>query len=184
MKSCSPVGPPVHSVLEYAVPAKPTKAVWDALTREKKDCAEVPVLELVMVVRSGPLVLRVCDCVAPVNVFDAFSSGTFADNDPSASVPVTSALKLTAPNVGAPAALPCRSVVVVPSDPSDVGATAAPPPSTILFARSAEELASDVDESKYGMPPEVPVAAIASVPVVVTGEPVTLKIAGAVSATL
>lgn len=33
-------------------------------------------------------------------------------------LPVTSALKLTALNDGTPAALPCRTVVVVPSDPS------------------------------------------------------------------
>ena len=45
------------------------------------------------------------------------------------------------------------------------------------------ELASDVLPLKYGMPPEVPLAAIARVPVVVTGEPDTVKMPGTLRAT-
>ncbi len=54
-------------------------------------------------------------------------------------MPVTSAVKLTAPKVGAPPALPCNTVLVVPSDDATVGAVPAPPPSTMRFAVSAAE---------------------------------------------
>jgi hypothetical protein len=61
--------------------------------------------------------------------------------------PVTSVAKLTAPNVGAPAALPCKTVIFVPSDARTAGANPAPPPSTIRLAVSAaEEDMADADE--------------------------------------
>ena len=71
-------------------------------------------------------------------------------------VPLTSAVNDTAPKVGAPAALPCKTVVVVPKLPSTVGATPAPPPSTILFVVNTPEEAQVVPLEKYGMPPLVP----------------------------
>lgn len=64
------------------------------------------------------------------------------------SVPEISAVRLTAPNVGAPAAFPCKTVVVVPNDPSDAGAAPAPPPSVIALAVSNAELASVVVDEK------------------------------------
>jgi hypothetical protein len=51
-------------------------------------------------------------------------------------LPETSAVRLTAPKVGAPAALPCRTVVVVPSEPRTV-TSSVPLPRTIRFAVSA-----------------------------------------------
>jgi len=71
-------------------------------------------------------------------------------------LPVTSALKLTAPNVGAPAALPCSRVVVVPSEPSAVGVAPAPPPSSRAFAVSAPDDAIIPDAVKPKIPPLVP----------------------------
>ena len=73
-----------------------------------------------------------------------------------AKVPVMSAVRLTAPNVGAPAALPCRTVVVVPRLASGAGAAPAPPPKTIALAVNAPEVAQVVPLEKYGMPPDVP----------------------------
>jgi hypothetical protein len=52
-------------------------------------------------------------------------------------LPVTSAVNDTAPNVGAPDALPCNTVVVVPVLPNVLGATPAPPPITSAFAVNA-----------------------------------------------
>jgi hypothetical protein len=75
---------------------------------------------------------------------------------PSGRVPDTSAVRLTAPNVGAPAALPWRTVVVVPSDPSDTGAPPAPPPSVRAFAVRAADEAIVLELEKYGTPPLVP----------------------------
>ena len=71
-------------------------------------------------------------------------------------IPDTSAVSDTAPKVGAPAALPCKTVVVVPKLPRTVGAAPAPPPSTILLAVSAPDDAQAVPLEKYGMPPLVP----------------------------
>jgi hypothetical protein len=63
---------------------------------------------------------------------------------------------LTAPKVGAPEALPCNKVVVVPKLESEVGAAPAPPPSVSAFAvKAPEELIAEVLE-KYGTPPDVP----------------------------
>lgn len=73
-----------------------------------------------------------------------------------ARVPVTSAVRLTAPNVGAPAALPCRTVVVVPRLASGAGAAPAPPPRTIALAVNAPDVAQVVPLEKYGIPPDVP----------------------------
>jgi hypothetical protein len=74
----------------------------------------------------------------PVNVGDADSTTepvpvelvTPVPPLPTPSVPVTSAVRLTAPKVGAPAAFPCSRVVVVPSEPRVAGVVPAPPPST------------------------------------------------------
>jgi hypothetical protein len=60
-------------------------------------------------------------------------------------LPVTSADSDTAPNVGAPAALPCRTVVVVPSEAIGVGVAPAPPPRTSALAVRAIEDASVPD---------------------------------------
>ena len=106
-----------------------------------------------------------------------------AGNCAAARVPDTSVPSATAPYVGAPEALPCNTVVVVPSEPTTVGVPPAPPPNTSAFAVSAAELASPVALEKYGMPPDVPVAPRARVPDPVTGEPVTVKIPGAVKPT-
>src|SRR5437763_1015165 len=46
-------------------------------------------------------------------------------------LPDTSAPKATAPKVGAPAAAPCSTVVLVPSDPNTLGAPPAPAPNTM-----------------------------------------------------
>ena len=54
-------------------------------------------------------------------------------------LPVMSADRFTAPNDGAPAALPCSTVVVVPSDPSTVGTAPVPPPRTMAFCVSAAD---------------------------------------------
>lgn len=54
----------------------------------------------------------------------------------------------TAENVGAPAALPCNKVVVVPSEPRTVGAFPAPPPNTMRLAVNAPELAHVVPLEK------------------------------------
>lgn len=89
--------------------------------------------------------------------------------------PVTSVVKPTAPNVGAPAALPCKSVVVVPSEPSGAGAVPAPPPNTNALAVSAADVLSALEELKYGMPPLVPVVLNVIEPLEVTGEPDTPK---------
>src|ERR1051326_1277084 len=72
-------------------------------------------------------------------------------------LPVTSAARLTAPNEGTPAALPCSTVVVVPSDPS-VCDPCDPEPTMIAFA---VRLAADVTQ-----------VAQPTVPVVVTVPPV------------
>lgn len=87
--------------------------------------------------------------------------------------PETSAVNETAPKVGAPAALPCNTVVVVPNDPKTVGAAPAPPPKTIALAVNAALLAHVEDDEKYGIPPLVPATVKASVPVDVIGEPET-----------
>jgi hypothetical protein len=50
--------------------------------------------------------------------------------------PETSAVRLTALNVGAPLALPWSTWAVVPSEPRVAGVVAAPPPRTIWFAAS------------------------------------------------
>ena len=103
---------------------------------------------------------------------------------PTGRVPVTSAVRLTAPKVGAPAALPCRTVVVVPRLASVAGAAPAPPPSTRALAVRALLEARLAALAKYGTPPLVPAAVRVSVPLVVTGLPLIVKIAGAASATL
>lgn len=64
---------------------------------------------------------------------------------PTGNVPVTSAVRDTAPNVGAPAALPCRTVVVVPRDAIGTGVAPAPPPRTRAFAVKATDEASVPD---------------------------------------
>jgi hypothetical protein len=67
-----------------------------------------------------------------------------------------SAVRETEPKVGAPAALPCRTVVVVPREPNAVGAAPTPPPRTSALAvNSALDAIVDV-EAKYGIPPLVP----------------------------
>ena len=58
-----------------------------------------------------------------------------------ASVPDMSAVRDTAPNVGAPTALPCRTVVVVPVLPTTTGAAPAPPPNTKAYWVNAAEVA-------------------------------------------
>lgn len=70
------------------------------------------------------------------------------------SVPLTSAERLTDPNVGAPAALPCKTVIVVPSEPKAEGAVPEPPPKRRRFAVKAGVDAIVVEEEKYGIPPE------------------------------
>src|SRR5258706_9827351 len=57
------------------------------------------------------------------------------------------------------------------------------PPTTIALAESAADVAHVVELEKYGMPPEVPLMVTANVPVVVTGEPDTVKHPGMLSAT-
>jgi hypothetical protein len=95
---------------------------------------------------------------------------------PTGKLPVTSVERLTAPKLGVPAALPCKTVVAVPAVPSEVGAAPAPPPNTSWLAvRAAEEESCDV-ELKKGTPPLVPVVVNANVPVPVTGDPLTPKI--------
>ena len=89
------------------------------------------------------------------------------------SVPETSAVRLTAPKVGAPAALPCRTVVVVPRLASGAGAAPAPPPRTIALAVSAPDDAQVVPLEKYGTPPDVPATVRARVPALVIGDPAT-----------
>lgn len=69
--------------------------------------------------------------------------------------PVTSPIA-TAPNVGAPAALPCRTVVVVPSEAIGVGVAPAPAPRIRAWFVSATDEASVVEPVKPRMPPEVP----------------------------
>ena len=59
--------------------------------------------------------------------------------EPAGSVPDTSVASDTAPKVGAPPALPCRTVVVVPSEAIGVGAAPAPPPKTRALAVSAPD---------------------------------------------
>src|SRR4051812_31677507 len=78
----------------------------------------------------------------------------------------------TAPKLGAPEALPCRTVAVVPSDPRTVGAAPAPPPSTRRLAVRAADVERVEVVSKYGTPPDVPVTVKPSVPLPVTGVPV------------
>lgn len=53
------------------------------------------------------------------------------------------------------------------------GAAPAPPPITREFAARAAEDAQELALLKYGMPPDVPATVNASVPVDVTGEPLT-----------
>ncbi len=60
--------------------------------------------------------------------------------------PVTSALKLTALNDGTPAALPCNTVVVVPSDPS-VWLPWLPEPTIIAFAVKLAALVTQVAQA-------------------------------------
>jgi hypothetical protein len=84
--------------------------------------------------------------------------------------PVTSADNDTAPNVGAPEALPCSTVVAVPKLASGAGAAPAPPPTIrALAVNAALEDIADAPE-KYGTPPEVP--AVKPVPPFATGKPV------------
>ena len=54
-------------------------------------------------------------------------------------LPVTSAVKDTAPKVGAPLALPCRTVVVVPKLAIGVGVAPAPAPNTNALAVNATD---------------------------------------------
>lgn len=54
-------------------------------------------------------------------------------------VPDTSAVNETAPNVGAPDALPWSTVVDVPSDAIGVGVAPAPPPRMRAFAVNATD---------------------------------------------
>jgi len=82
-------------------------------------------------------------------------------------LPVTSAVKLTAPNVGAPAALPCSTVVVVPRLASGAGAAPAPPPTIRAYCVNAPELAQVEALEKYGIPPDVPAMVNAGVVVAV-----------------
>src|SRR5512139_2625365 len=71
-------------------------------------------------------------------------------------LPVTSAVSDTAPKVGAPAALPCKTVVVVPREPNGVGVAPAPPPRTSALAIRATEEAAVPAAVKPKMPPDVP----------------------------
>ena len=59
-------------------------------------------------------------------------------------LPDTSEASATALNDGAPAALPCSTVVAVPSEASGAGAAPAPPPSTSALAVSAPDAAHEV----------------------------------------
>ena len=68
-------------------------------------------------------------------------------------LPVTSAVKLTAPNVGRPAALPCKTVVVVPVE-ARVCEPCEPEPTMTAFAVSEAALVTQVGH------PAVPVAVI------------------------
>src|SRR5580658_1585296 len=88
--------------------------------------------------------------------------------------PEMSVVSATAPKVGAPEALPCRTVVVVPRLLNTVGADPAPPPRIIALAVNAPEDAHADAELKYGIPPDVPATVRARVPEVVIGEPPTL----------
>lgn len=94
--------------------------------------------------------------------------------------PVTSAVRETAPKLGAPDALPCRTVVVVPSDDTTPGAVAAPPPNIKALVVSSDELPRVEVDEKNGMPPDVPVAVSPSVHVTVHGDPDTVSMDGAV----
>lgn len=67
---------------------------------------------------------------------------------PTGSVPETSELSATEPQVGAPDALPWSTCALVPSDPSVAGAPPTPPPSTIWFWASAADEASAVPFEK------------------------------------
>ena len=100
---------------------------------------------------------------APVPLFK-LATGRFPD---------TSAVNETAPNVGAPDALPCNTVVVVPVLFNVLGATPAPPPITKAFAFNAALDAQVVPLEKYGIPPLVPATVKANVPDVVIGLPAT-----------
>ena len=71
-------------------------------------------------------------------------------------LPVTSAARFTAPKVGAPAALPCRTVVVVPSEPSVEGVDPTPPPSMRAFRVRTPEEVTTPDPVNPRMPPLVP----------------------------
>lgn len=75
---------------------------------------------------------------------------------PTGNVPDTSAVRLTAPQVGAPAAFPCRTVVVVPSEPRGVGVAPAPAPRTRALAVRATDDAITPAAVKPRIPPEVP----------------------------
>lgn len=90
---------------------------------------------------------------------------------PTGNVFVTSAVSETELKVGAPAALPCRTDAVVPSEPTMLGATPAPPPNTKRFAVNAALDERVAVVSKYGMPPDVPVVVSAIVPELVIGPP-------------
>ena len=69
---------------------------------------------------------------------------------------------------------PTPSAVTTP-DPVVIveGAAPTPPPTTKLLEASMADVFHDDDESKYGMPPEVPATVSASVPAVVIGDPET-----------
>src|SRR5215471_6855232 len=68
--------------------------------------------------------------------------------------------------------------------PHEAGAAPAPPPFTRSLAVNAAEDASVLEALKYGTPPDVPDAVSVNVPLLVTGDPLMVKIAGAAMATL
>ena len=73
--------------------------------------------------------------------------------DPAVRSALTMELKL-----GAPEALPWRTVVVVPRDPNTVGVAPAPPPRTIALAVKRPEEAMVVEPVNPRIPPDVPEA--------------------------
>lgn len=80
---------------------------------------EVVLVEVVRVTTEGALVYEGA-ADEPVGLPNTVLAAAVADPVPPLAIgrrPDMSAVKTTAPNVGAPAALPCSTVVVVPSDP-------------------------------------------------------------------
>ena len=59
---------------------------------------------------------------------------------PIGSVPLTLVVSTTAPKLGAPAALPCRTVVAVPSEPSTASAWLPAPITSSLAVSDAAEV--------------------------------------------